>query len=116
MCKLVYSMITAALIVKKQTGEGCAIDVPLFSSLADWMTVPLFHYEADGEGPSIGHGLRHPSVQPYAAYQTTGDAILISVQNEREFATFCQHILHKPSLLEDHRFSSNVSRCEYREA
>jgi len=108
--------ILEALIRKKQTGLGCAIDVPLFSSLADWMSVPLFHYEADGKGPQIGHGLRHPSVQPYAAYKTSGDPILISVQNEREFSTLCKGVLGKPALLDDSRFGSNVARCEHSEA
>lgn len=111
-----HSAILEALIQVKRTGVGSSIDGSLFSSLADWMTVPLFHYEADGAGPAIGHGLRHPSVQPYAAYPTTGDPILISVQNEREFATLCKGVLAKPHLLEDPRFSSNVARCSHSEA
>jgi crotonobetainyl-CoA:carnitine CoA-transferase CaiB-like acyl-CoA transferase len=108
-----HSAICEALFHAQRTGEGCAVDVSLFSSLADWMTVPLFHFEADGKGPAIGHGLRHPSVQPYAAYKTTGDPILISIQNEREFKDFCEKALRRPGLPEDPRFCSNVARCEH---
>merc|ERR1719263_1585094 len=96
-----HAAILEALMARSQTGKGCAVDTSLFGSLSDWMTVPLFHYEADGVGPAIGHGLRHPSVQPYAAYETAGDPILISIQNEREFATLCKGVLGKPELLED---------------
>lgn len=111
-----HSAILEALFQAQKTGVGCAVDVSLFSSLADWMTVPLFHFEADGVGPAIGYGLRHPSVQPYAAYKTSGDPILISIQNEREFAIFCERVLEKPELLSDARFNSNVARCEHSEA
>ena len=36
---------------------------------AEFMAVPLLHYESDGKGP-VNSGLRHPSVQPYGAYPT----------------------------------------------
>lgn len=67
--------------------------------------------QADGEGPAIGQGLRHPSVQPYAAYETSGDPVLISVQNEREFRDLCGGVLGRPELASDDRFSSNLARC-----
>lgn len=108
-----HSSVLEALLHVRRTGEGCAIDTSLFSSLADWMTVPLFHYEADGHGPVVGHGLRHPSVQPYAAYKTSGDPVLISIQNEREFAEFCTTVLGRPDMPLDERFASNVARCRY---
>jgi len=76
----------------------------------------MFHYEADGRGPAIGHGLRHPTIQPYRDYKTRGDPVLISVQNEREFVTFCKGVLEKPELLEDSRFKGNVARCQNSEA
>lgn len=111
-----HAAVLEALMEAKRTGQGCAIDTSLFSSLADWMTVPLFHYEADGAGPAVGQGLRHPSVQPYAAYETAGDPILISIQNEREFASLCAGVLGRPELPADERFASNVARCQNSEA
>eukprot|EP00971_Amphidinium_carterae_P082928 1640646-Amphidinium_carterae.1 len=35
------------LLQVRQTGKGCVIDASLFGSMADWMTVPLFHFEAE---------------------------------------------------------------------
>merc|ERR1712139_720029 len=91
--------------------KGRLVEVSLFSSLADWMTVPYTHYKADAKGPPCV-GLRHPSVQPYAAYPTeSGKPVLISIQNEREFKNFCCEVIGDASLAEDERFSSNVSRC-----
>jgi len=107
-----HAAILEGLLQVRQTGKGCVIDASLFGSMADWMTVPLFHFEADGQGPAVGHGLRHPSVQPYAAYDTAGDPILISIQNEREFANLCEKVLEQPGLAADPRFCSNVARCE----
>lgn len=106
-----HAAVLEALMEARLTGRGTAIDASLFGCLADWMTVPLFHYEADGEGPAIGQGLRHPSVQPYAAYETSGDPVLISVQNEREFRDLCGGVLGRPELASDDRFSSNLARC-----
>jgi len=111
-----HASVLEALLYVKLSGRGCAIDTSLFSSLADWMTVPLFHYEADGKGPVVGHGLRHPSLQPYAAYETSGDPVLISVQNERELASLCEGVLSRPELPADERFSCNVARCQNSEA
>jgi len=111
-----HSAVLEALMAQQRTGRGCAIEGSLFGSLADWMTVPLFHYEQDGQGPPSGQGLRHPSVQPYGAYETAGDPVLISIQNEREFRTFCERVLRRPDLPSDPRFSSNVARCQNSEA
>lgn len=108
-----HSAVLEALFQASRTGRGCAVEGSLFGSLADWMTVPLFHFEEDGRGPTAGQGLRHPSVQPYAAYETTGDPILISIQNEREFASFCDKVLGRPELPADERFCSNVARCTH---
>jgi len=111
-----HSAVLEALFLASRTGEGCAIEGSLFGSLADWMTVPLFHYEEDGQGPPTGQGLRHPSVQPYRAYETSGDPVLISIQNEREFKTFCEKVLDRPDVPTDERFNSNVARCQNSEA
>ena len=64
-------------------------------------------------------GLRHPSVQPYAAYPTASGEdgapqpdVLIAVQNDREFLALCREILGDASLASDPRFATNIARCE----
>ena len=109
-----YMAILEALIARGISGEGCGIDTSLFAGMADWMTVPLFHWEADGKGPPRV-GLNHPSIHPYGVYPTRdGAPILIAVQNEREFVRLCAEVLERPDLPRDPRFESNLARLENR--
>ena len=111
-----HAAVLEALIARQSSGVGCAIEASLFSGMADWMTVPLLHWEADGKGPPR-IGLNHPSIHPYGAYQTRGGGpILIAIQNEREFVRLCAEVLLQPELPEDPRFKDNVARCANRPA
>ncbi len=110
-----YMAILEALIARGVSGKGYGIDTSLFAGMADWMTVPLFHWEADGKGPPR-IGMNHPSIHPYGAYPTKGGApILIAIQNEREFVRLCADVLERPDLPRDPRFESNLARLGNRE-
>ena len=66
--------------------------------MADWMNVPLLFYEGTGRAPER-LGLAHPSICPYGAFATAdGALVLISIQNEREWAEFCAQFLDEPDL------------------
>ncbi len=57
------------------------------------MNVPLLYFEGTGRSPQR-LGLAHPSISPYGAYATADDSlVLISIQNEREWAAFCERVL-----------------------
>ncbi|MEC7592003.1 MAG: CoA transferase, partial [Pseudomonadota bacterium] len=59
----------------------------------------------------------HPSIAPYGDYACAHDErIVIGVQNERQFANFCTHVLDMPALPEDPRFATNVARLDNRPA
>ena len=93
-----YMAIIEALIARGISGEGCGIDTSLFAGMADWMTVPLFHWEADDKGPPRV-GLKHPSIHPYGVYPARdGAPVLIAVQNEREFVRLCAEVLERSDL------------------
>ena len=110
-----YMAVLEAAIARAETGEGCGIETSLFAGMADWMTVPLLHWESDGKGPPR-IGLAHPSIHPYGAYPTkNGAPILIAIQNEREFARLCAEVLERPGLPADPRFASNIARLDNRE-
>ncbi len=111
-----HAAVLEALIARERTGRGSGIDNSLFAGMADWMTVPLLHYEADGKGPPRV-GLGHPSIHPYGEYATKdGGSILIAIQNEREFRRLCADVLGDASLPDDPRFESNVARLDHRAA
>jgi len=110
-----HAAILEALIARERSGEGAALSVSLFAALADWMTVPLLHYDYGGKEPGRV-GLRHPSIAPYEAFAAAdGRQILVSIQNEREWARFADEILGHPEWADEGPFASNVSRAANRD-
>ncbi len=108
-----HQAILEALIARGRTGEGRSIKVSLFDGMADWMAVPLLHHDYGGKAPGRV-GLAHPSVAPYSAFVSAdGIPIVISVQNDREWANFCAHVLEEPVAPE---FETNVLRVKNRAA
>jgi crotonobetainyl-CoA:carnitine CoA-transferase CaiB-like acyl-CoA transferase len=107
--------IQQALIKRAQTGQGSRVKASLFGSAAELMSVPYLQTRYGGKAPQRV-GLKHPSIAPYGAF-TSLDAkdIVISIQNEREWADFCTIVLLKPELLEDPRCKGNANRVQNRE-
>ena len=111
-----HAAILEALIGRGITGEGTGLSTSLFAATADWMSVPLLYTEAFGKPPPR-LGLAHPSVCPYGAFALAdGSLVLISIQNEREWAQFCSVFLGEPSLPQQNGFESNVARVANRAA
>jgi crotonobetainyl-CoA:carnitine CoA-transferase CaiB-like acyl-CoA transferase len=107
-----YSAILEAIIGRGRTGKGRSIEVSLFHSIADWMNVPYLQTRY-GNRPPARMGLRHPSIVPYGAFRCgDGKALLLAVQNEREWAKLCSDVLDNAALANDQRFSSNISRVK----
>lgn len=107
--------ITQALFARERTGEGRAIEVSLFHAMADFMNVPYLQTRYGGKPPQR-QGLRHPTIAPYGAF-TAGDgkALLLSIQNEREWVRFCQTALQDAAMATDPRFDSNDNRVANRD-
>jgi len=109
-----HAAVLEALIERGITGRGKGIAVSLFDGMADWMTVPLLQYEGTGRNPPR-IGLAHPSICPYGAFPTAdGTEVLISIQNEREWASFCAVFLEEPDLPRRPGFTSNNDRVAHR--
>jgi itaconate CoA-transferase len=108
-----HAAILEALIKRGITGKGSDIRISMFDVMADWLTVPLLNHEA-GKTPKR-LGLAHPSIAPYGVFTTKDNIeILISIQSEREWASFCKVFLENEALLLDERFISNVARVKNR--
>ena len=109
-----YAAILEALIARGRTEDGALIRVSLFDATAEWMAVPLVHFDYGGRAPER-MGLAHPSVAPYGLFATgDGKEILIAIQNEREWQRFCAEILGDAGLADDPRFSDNNRRVANR--
>ena len=108
-----YEAILEALIARGRTGEGADIRVSMFDSMMEWMAVPMLSTE--NGAPPRRIGLSHTALAPYGVFQTSDNVpILISIQNDREWATFCTKVLGEPSLGRDPRFASNSARVANR--
>ena len=108
--------IQKALMMRAQTGQGSGVQVSLFDTAADWMTVPLMHAEYGGKAPEPA-GLHHPSIAPYGGFETAdGEMLAISIQNEREWGRLCAEVLGDAALAADPRFADAAARVAHRRA
>lgn len=106
--------VLSALALRDRTGTGSGVSVSLFDGAADWMTVPYVH-QVYGSGAPKRMGLQHPSIAPYGAYTSAdGDAVVISIQNEREWQSFCACFLKQPTLANHALYASNTLRVQNR--
>ena len=106
--------IQQALMQRERTGEGSGVKVSLFGSAAELMSVPYLQTRYGGKAPERV-GLKHPSIAPYGAFTCAdGRDIVISIQNEREWADFCHIVLRRPDLLDDPRCKGNAARVDNR--
>lgn len=110
-----YSAILEALIKRGRTGEGSELSVSLFDVAAEWMTVPYLHAEY-GNGAPTPVGLKHPSIAPYGAFECSDKRlVLISIQNEREWARLCKDVLDSSHLLTMPAYATNNDRVVNRD-
>jgi len=109
-----YTHILSALLLRGKTGQGSHIDVSMLESLAEWMSYPLY-YAFDGAPPPPRTGAAHASIYPYGPFDAgDGGTVMLGLQNEREWKTFCEIVLRDPAIATDPRFDSNAKRNENR--
>jgi itaconate CoA-transferase len=110
-----YSGILTAVIQRQRTGVGATIEVSMLEALAEWMGYPL-NYTVYGGSPPPRTGAGHASIYPYGPFRCgDGSLVFLGLQNEREWATFCERILENPELSHDPRFVRNSLRVENRD-
>ncbi len=109
-----YSGILSALLQRARTGRGLRVEVSMLEALAEWMSYPLNFAHYGGTAPARS-GLTHPSIAPYGQY-TAGDgqSLIFGLQNDREWHSFCIHVLQQPALAQDARFATNLQRVAHR--
>ncbi len=111
-----FSSILAALLRRERTGEGATLDITMFESLGEWMGFPAYFTAYGGVQPPRS-GAYHATIVPYGPFRAgDGGTVFLSIQNEREFARFCEVVLEQPRLAEDPRFASGPARLQNRAA
>ena len=110
-----YSGILTALLGRGQTGKGTVIEVSMLEALAEWMGFPA--YFTLGGKPPQRNGASHAAIAPYGPFATgDGGAVVLGIQNEREWVRFCEIVLKQPTLAADERFAGNAQRVAHRAA
>lgn len=105
-----YSGILSALLLRATTGIGATLDISMLEALGEWMGYPMY-YTLYGGTPPTRTGLAHASIAPYGPYRCRdGQVVFLGVQNEREWAAFCDRVLSAPEVATDNRFATNSLR------
>lgn len=110
-----YTNILAALIERGRTGKGRHIDVSMLEAMAEWMGFPLY-YAFEGAPQPPRTGAAHATIYPYGPFETADGVVLFGIQNEREWASFCDKVLGLPTLIANPLFATNSARSTNRAA
>ncbi|WP_028601051.1 CaiB/BaiF CoA transferase family protein [Ottowia thiooxydans] len=111
-----YSNILAAVIQRGQTGKGQRIDISMLEALTEWNSYPLY-YAFEGAEPPPRTGASHATIYPYGPFPAgDGGTVMLGLQNEREWVSFCEKVLQLPALATDPRFTANFKRVAERVA
>jgi itaconate CoA-transferase len=110
-----YSGILTALYRREKTGKGGRVEVTMLEALAEWMGYPLYYAHFGGAAPPRT-GPDHATIVPYGRFRTgDGKSVMLGLQNEREWAVFCEKVLGQAGLATDARYDTNFKRNERRE-
>jgi len=106
--------ILGALLRRGRTGEGGNVKIAMLDALGEWMTYPMLRHAYAGSPPPRVP-TSHPAIAPYGAHKTKDGQIILGLQNEREWAVFCQKVLNNPQVQTDPRFANQNARRQHRE-
>ncbi len=111
-----FSGILTALYQREKTGRGARLEISMFEALAEWMSQPLYYAHYGGRAPERT-GASHATISPYGPFVAgDGKSVMLGLQNEREWAAFCEQVLRQAELIRDPRFDTNSRRVANREA
>ncbi|WP_095156569.1 CaiB/BaiF CoA-transferase family protein [Pseudomonas sp. Irchel 3E13] len=110
-----YTNILGALIERGKTGRGRRIEIAMIDAMVEWMNFPMY-YAYQGQEPPRRTGASHATIYPYGPFRAgDGRTVMLGLQNEREWALFCDKVLGDAAIASDERFSSNARRTANRE-
>ena len=107
--------ILSALLRRSRTGEGANVKVAMLDAMGEWMTYPMLRHAYTGSAPPR-MPTSHPAIAPYGAHRTKDGQVILGLQNEREWATFCTKVLGRAEVQTDPQFANMAQRRANREA
>jgi len=110
-----YTGVLTALLRKAQTGQGATVEISMLEALGEWMGFPMYYAWYGGQPPKRS-GAAHAAIAPYGPFPCAGgEQVFLGIQNEREWAAFCDKAISRSELATDGRFVTNSLRVAHRE-
>lgn len=103
--------ILMALHARQLTGRGQRVDVALVDSVVASLETGTQRYFASGKLPEL-MGNRYAAAYPYDSFAAADGSFVIACGNDHLFQLLCEKVIHRPDLLTDPRFDSNLKRCD----
>ena len=101
--------VLAAVVRKRETGEGAWIDIAQYETGLHFLAAPLLDYHASGRVAERSAN-RDPLAVPHDAYRCRGgEWVAVSCWSDDEFARLCATI-GRPELASDARFCTRDAR------
>jgi crotonobetainyl-CoA:carnitine CoA-transferase CaiB-like acyl-CoA transferase len=108
-----HAAVLESLIERGLTGRGRQIEIAMFDGMADWMAVPLLHYEHAGRETGR-FGLSHASIYPYRPFACADGTVIVATQTNAEWTRLCKVVAERPGLAAHPDFASNALRVSNR--
>ncbi|MET0276366.1 MAG: CoA transferase [Acidimicrobiia bacterium] len=102
-----------ALHHARRTGQGQFVDVAMIDAVMAMSESMMWRYSYAGQ-VQPPRGTEHPSLCPFAIYETGDGSVAIAAVTDRHWETLCE-IIERPELANDERMNSQHARVAHRE-
>jgi crotonobetainyl-CoA:carnitine CoA-transferase CaiB-like acyl-CoA transferase len=102
----------AALLRRKETGEGAVVDASLYETALAWLGVHIAGWSATGQPPAR-HRSGSAKLVVFEAFAASDGEVIIAAANDRLFAKLAV-ALGRPDWTADARFRTNAGRIAHR--
>jgi len=106
--------INSALYHREATGEAIKVDVAMLDSQVAILENSIARYSVSGQVPGP-IGSRHPTITPFAAFETQNGHVVIAAGTDAIFIRLCK-ALERPELATNPLFLNNPLRTEHEPA
>jgi crotonobetainyl-CoA:carnitine CoA-transferase CaiB-like acyl-CoA transferase len=115
-CAGLYAALTilAALIRRRETGEGGHVDCSMLGSLIGVATLQTSEFFGTGKTPRR-LGSAHPRAAPYRAFRASDEYFVVAAGNEKLWRSVCD-VIGAPELPQDERFRTLALRAQNQDA
>lgn len=115
-CSGLYAALTilAALMRRRETGEGGHVDCSMLGSLIGVATLQTSEYFGTGRTPRR-LGSAHPRAAPYRAFRASDEYFVVAAGNDKLWRSVCD-VVGAPELPADERFRTPELRARNQDA